>query len=76
MVQATNLPAFQERDFADHATQALVPHVARDAGLLEHVAHVRDLDDRLGRVNLAQVSLPAVPPVLRKTTVSPVGPPR
>ena len=58
-------PAFHEWDFADRATQALVPYVARDAGLLEHVAQVRHLDDRLGRVNLAKVSLPAAASLLR-----------
>ena len=57
--------AISPRDFADRATQALVSHVARDAGLLEQVAQVRNVDDRLGRVNLAQFSLPAAASVPR-----------
>ena len=47
-------PALDERDLADRATEAVVAHVAGNPGRLEQVAEVRDLDDRLGRIDLAR----------------------
>ena len=53
-------PALDERDLAHHAAEAVVAHLAGDAGRLEHVAQVRNLDDRLRGMNLARIGRVAV----------------
>ena len=46
-------PALDEGNLADDAAKPVVAHLASDAGDLEHVAQVHDLDDGLCSVNLA-----------------------
>ncbi len=46
-------PALDERDFAGQRPEPVIAHDARDAGRLQHVAQVRDLEDRFGAVNFS-----------------------
>ena len=48
-------PALDERNLAQRPAQAVVAHLAGNAGRLEQVAQVRDLDHRLRGVDLARV---------------------
>ena len=48
-------PALDERDLADRTREPVVAHLAGNTRRLEHVAQVRDLDDRLGGVDLARI---------------------
>jgi hypothetical protein len=68
-------PALDERDLAQDARKPLVAYEAGDARALEDIAQVGDLEDRLRRVDLAQVSLPT-PALSGSLHVSPVAPSR
>lgn len=48
-------PALDERYLAQRAAQAVVAHLAGNAGRLEHVAQVRNLNHRLRGIDLARV---------------------